>query len=737
VKRESLWEYSGATVSSRFKRNARERSVTCLASNALSWQELLEALPDGTALLDERGQIRYVNQVLLSLTGYARDELVDENVEILVPGRLRDVEISARREHSQNPKARLVWSDLDLSVLCRDGSELSIDFTLSPIVFEGMSWVVASIRDNTAARALEQARGEAESRALEAEREAAATHEDYEERFRLSFEDNMAPMVFSSSNGLLLAVNDAFCEIVGREREELIGFDSKLFTYADDIGLSEEVYRRITTGEADRVRYFKRFQHKDGRVVTAEVSISPARDPSGKARYFVSSVRDVTEERALTAELSHQALHDPLTGLANRALFDDRLAQAHARVLRQGGMGAVLLLDLDDFKGVNDTHGHLVGDQLLIEVARRFEKATRSSDTLCRFGGDEFLYLAENLASASEAEQVAARLLNVLVEPLELVGARIDQRASLGVAIWDKNSKDTIEIVRHADVALYVAKAEGKGQYEVFNAGMSHRATGRLSLARELHKALGSDQLSMNYQPIVNLSTSETVGFEALMRWQHPNRGMVPPNVFIPLAEQSELILELGSFALHDAVTVASSWQQRDDVASPLFITVNLSAHQFQDAGLVSMIEDELHASRLAPQRLVLEITESVTLHNVTETMNVMERLMQLGIGFALDDFGTGYSSLSYLALLRPRIIKIDQSFVSPTKDSVRNDTLLEAIVTLGKKLNMTMIAEGIETEAQLDRLRHLGCELGQGFLFSPAVPAGDVPSLLARPLWK
>jgi diguanylate cyclase (GGDEF)-like protein/PAS domain S-box-containing protein len=572
-------------------------------------------------------------------------------------------------------------------------------------------------------------------RAQEAEAVAAAAHEENEQRFRLSFEDNMAPMVFSSSDGLLLAVNDAFCAIVGREREELIGFDSKLFTYADDIGLSEEVYRRITSGEAERVRYFKRFQHKDGRIVTAEVSISPARDPSGKARYFVSSVRDVTEERALTAELSHQALHDPLTGLANRALFDDRLAQAHARVLRQGGIGAVLLLDLDDFKGVNDTHGHLVGDQLLIEVARRLEKVTRSTDTLCRFGGDEFLYLAENLSSAHEAEQVAARLLSVLNDPLDLVGARIDQGASLGVAIWDQTAKDTIEIVRHADVALYVAKAEGKGKFAVFNAGMSHRETGRLSLARELHDALGSDQLSMHYQPIVNLFSREPVGFEALMRWQHPTRGMVPPNVFIPLAEQSDLILELGSFALHEAVTVASDWPQRAGL-SPLFITVNLSAHQFQDSGLVSMIEDELHASGLSPQRLVLEITESVTLHNVTETMNVMERLMQLGIGFALDDFGTGYSSLSYLALLRPRIIKIDQSFVSPAKDSVRNDTLLEAIVTLGKKLNMTMIAEGIETESQLDRLRHLGCELGQGFLFSAAVPASEVSPMLARTPW-
>ncbi len=543
-------------------------------------------------------------------------------------------------------------------------------------------------------------------------------------------------MVLSSSDGLLLAVNDAFCEIVGRTRDELIGFDSTLFTYPDDIGLSEEVYRRLTSGEVDQVHFIKRFQHKDGRVVTAEVSISPARDPSSPDRNFVSSVRDVTEERALTAELSHQALHDPLTGLANRALFDDRLAQAHARIVRQGGIGAVVLIDLDDFKQVNDSQGHLVGDQVLIEVTRRLERVTRSSDTLCRFGGDEFLYLAENLGAAEEAEKLASRLLGVLAEPLELVGAVIDQKATLGVATWGKDSPDAMEVVRQADVALYAAKSEGKAQYAVFNEGMNRRSTGHVSLESELHGALEKNQLSMNYQPIVDLASRELVGFEALMRWEHPERGMVPPSVFIPLAEQSDLILELGSFALNEAAMAASSWRQRPNQTREPFITVNLSAQQFQDLGLIPLIENTLLTSGLDPRRLVLEITESVTLLNVSETMNVMEHLIQLGIGFALDDFGTGYSSLPYLALLRPRIIKIDESFVSPTTESVRNDTLLEAIVTLGNNLNMTMIAEGIETESQLERLRHLGCELGQGFLFSPAVPAGDVLPILTHVPW-
>jgi EAL domain-containing protein (putative c-di-GMP-specific phosphodiesterase class I) len=265
---------------------------------------------------------------------------------------------------------------------------------------------------------------------------------------------------------------------------------------------------------------------------------------------------------------------------------------------------------------------------------------------------------------------------------------------------------------------------------------MHHQVVNRFSLVQELRQAVASRELAMHYQPIVRLSTNEVVGFEALMRWNHAERGWVPPMEFIPLAEQSDLILDLGSFALHEAAMAASSWRRRHNQTSEPFITVNLSAQQFQDLGLVPLIENTLQTSGLDPRRLVLEITESVTLLNVSETVNVMEHLIQLGIGFALDDFGTGYSSLPYLALLRPRIIKIDESFVSPTTESVRNDTLLEAIVTLGNNLNMTMIAEGIETEAQLERLRHLGCELGQGFLFSPAVPADDVLPMLTQVPW-
>jgi diguanylate cyclase (GGDEF)-like protein/PAS domain S-box-containing protein len=568
--------------------------------------------------------------------------------------------------------------------------------------------------------------------AIDAQRATEHALNEAEQRFRIAFENNMAPMTFADLEDRLITANDAFCQMVGYSLEELIGQDSKIFTYPDDVGITEETLRRASLGESDQMRYVKRYLRKDGRVIVSEVSRSAARDGDGKILYYVFSERDITEERVLAAQLSHQAFHDPLTGLANRALFEDRLVQAHARVVRQDGIGAVLLLDLDDFKGVNDTYGHLIGDQLLIGIARRFELVTRSTDTLSRFGGDEFLYLAEGLSSIAEAEEVATRLLDVLAEPFLFGGLRLEQNASVGIVVWDSTSPDSAEFVQNADVALYDAKRQQRGKYSLFNPGMHQEAVGRFTLIQELRQALETGELAMHYQPIVDLTTGAVLGYEALMRWDHPERGLVMPGEFIPLAEQSDLILDLGTFALREAVSAATTWDVATRAIEP-FVTVNLSAHQFYDPNLIPTIEGALTACSLAPERLILEITEGVALLDIAETLSAMQLLNRLGIGLALDDFGTGYSSLSYLAMLHPRIIKIDQSFVRPQYESDQNDLLLETIVSLGKKLGMTMLAEGIETSAQLERLRRSGCELGQGFLFSTAVPASEVARTLGQ----
>ena len=558
---------------------------------------------------------------------------------------------------------------------------------------------------------------------------------DSETRFRLVFEENMSPMMVTDLEDRITNVNPAFCRMIGSSREELLGKDSKLFTHPDDLGIAEEAHRRLVEGRVAQARYIKRYLHKDGKIIFVEVSKSPARDPSGKTLYYVISERDITEEQALTAQLSHQALHDPLTGLANRALFEDRFEQARARIARKGGIGAVILVDLDDFKWVNDTLGHFVGDDLLVAITKRLEEGTRASDTLCRFGGDEFLYLAEGLTTPDEAEIIAARILAAFDEPVAVGDTSIQQRASLGVVILGEENAESTTIIQEVDAALYEAKHGGKGRHVVYVPGMEHLAVSRYSLVEELRRAHEVGDLSMHYQPIVELSSRQIVGFEALMRWQHPARGWVPPSVFIPLAEQSDLILELGTFALRTVVAEAVSWATSSGSTRAPYVSVNLSAHQFLDPHLIQTIEEALSTSGLAPQRLVIEITESVALLEATDTLAILDHLKRIGVTVALDDFGTGYSSLSYLARLNPMTIKIDQTFVRPPHESVHNDRLLETIILLGQRLNMTIIAEGIETAAQLERLRSLGCDLGQGYLFSPGVPADEATRMIGKAL--
>ena len=687
-----------------------ESFIDFLERHPLTWERLLNVLPDGVAFVDDTGVIRHANAVFTTLTGYDLPDLVGRSIEDIVPPNARARHVDQRRRFVEGGRVRTMGRHLDLSLLRHDGSELAVDVALAPIVLGGRPWTITLVRDDSA------------------ERSASRARDEIEQRFRLAFEENMAPMAFTDLDDRCIAVNDAFCSMVGRTREELLAGDSSLFTHPEDLGITESVQQRLLAGDVERVRYIKRYLRPDGRVIVVEISKSTARDEHGDILYFVNSERDITDELELADQLAHQALHDPLTGLANRALFDDRLAQAFERVDRYGGVGAVLLIDLDDFKGINDTRGHITGDELLSAVAGRMQSVTRASDTLCRFGGDEFLYLAEGLSSDDEVQQVATRLLGVFDEAFAMSGTVVEQRASIGVVTFDGGRVDRETLVRDADVALYEAKREGKNRYVFFTPTMHHRAASHFELARELRHALAADELAMHYQPIIELSTLTVVGFEALMRWRHPERGLVSPSVFIPLAEESGLIVELGVFALREAIVTAATW-----ASDGPYLTVNLSARQFHDPNLVAAIERELKSSGFAPDRLIIEVTESATLSDVAETLGVIERLTRLGIGIALDDFGTGYSSLHYLTLVHPRIIKIDQSFVSPTHDDLRTRTLLETIVTLGRKLDIEVLAEGIETDEQLAHLRRLGCDLGQGFLFSPAVGTSEVAALAER----
>lgn len=561
-----------------------------------------------------------------------------------------------------------------------------------------------------------------------------------EEHFRLAFENNMAAMAVADLDGNNLWVNSSYCEMVGRSQEELVGRSFLEYTHPEDRAITEVINDRERLDYLDSQRYNKRFLHKNGGVILVEVSRSLVRDKAGNPTFLIASFRDITEERSLAEQLSHQALYDFLTGLPNRVLFQDRLPRALERTARQGNYTALFLMNLDDFRGVSNALGHHIGDQLLVALARRLEKITDPSGTLCRFRSDEFIYLVEGLGTAGDAEDIAESLLGALAEPFVVDGTTMEQTASIGVVVCDASNKINADtLLQNVFSALYEAKRQGKARYVIFTPDMGERILNRFKLAQELGHAISRNQLAMHYQPIVNLSTNEVVGFEALMRWQHPELGYVLPDVFIPLAEESDLIFKLGNFALFEAIAQAAAWGRIWPSDRLPYIAVNLSARQFHDQNLLTTIQSALASSRLSPSRLVVEITETTLLTDIDSAIRVIQQLKDMNVAVALDDFGTGYSSLSHLARLQPDIIKIDRSFVSSVRSNHLTERLLEAIVSLCQTLELTPLAEGIETQDQLAQLVNLGCEYGQGYLFSPAVPAGNVAKThdLALRNWK
>ncbi|HYA44230.1 MAG TPA: EAL domain-containing protein, partial [Acidimicrobiales bacterium] len=437
------------------------------------------------------------------------------------------------------------------------------------------------------------------------------------------------------------------------------------------------------------------------------------------------------EQKALEEELKRQAFHDALTGLANRALFRDRVEHALTRTARSLSSLAVLFLDLDDFKLVNDSLGHAAGDELLVAVASRLATALRTGDTAARFGGDEFAILLEEIAEPEEACKAAARILDELRPPMMIGDRAVSMRASIGIAYSKVGLEEPAELLQAADVAMYAAKARGKNGYEVYHPELRMAATDRLEKTAELQRAVEEGQFVLFYQPILSLDGNGAIGLEALIRWQHPERGLILPMEFIPLAEETGLIITIGRWVLSEACRTARRWQNEYDLGDRLKVSVNISARHFQHQGLVEDVSKTLASSHLKPQCLILEITESVLVRDAETVIARMQQLKELGVSFAVDDFGTGYSSLSYLRRFPIDILKVDKSFVDDVGDSPKASALAEAILQLGRSLNLDTVAEGIERAGQAEGLRALGCRYGQGFLFARPMEREEVGKLL------
>ena len=487
---------------------------------------------------------------------------------------------------------------------------------------------------------------------------------------------------------------------------------------------------RLAASPGAEATFEYRARHGDGSWRTIEaVAKNLLEDPAVAG--LVLNYRDVTDERRLEAELRRQAFHDSLTGLANRALFAERLEHALTRAGRGAGHCAVLFVDLDDFKTVNDGLGHAEGDRLLVEVARRAATAIRPSDTLARMGGDEFAVLVEDVEDVATPVEVGRRILERLQKPFRMTGKDVFVRASIGVAISSPGGPGAGALLRSADAAMYDAKSRGKHRIEVFEPRMHDAALRRLALKGDLERAIERDELAVAYQPIVDLEHLEPVGAEALVRWHHPSRGLVMPGEFIPIAEETGLIVPIGRWVLEQACREAAGW----NAGRPTSVSANVSGRQLVEDGLAGEVEGIFASTSLPPERLVLEFTESVLISDAEPVAATLRALKGLGARLAIDDFGTGFSSLSYLSRLPIDVLKIDRAFVAGISERPGQRAVTVAILRLAETLGLGTVAEGIETVEDLAELRALGVTRGQGHLFAPALDAAAFEAALGAPL--
>ena len=659
----------------------RFRAVTETASDAI-------VIADGGD-----GRVVSLNSQALKLFGVTLDDVVGRPFRSLVP------------EHVTTSNLVGTGRTLEVTGVRADGTVFPLELSMGTFVAGGTAFVTGIMRDIT-----ERKRAEGELRETLSLLEA-------------TLDSTADGILVVDAEGKITSFNRQFAEM-WRLPKALLDTrdDDAALTYAlaqvldpdAFVAKVRELYAQPFAESHDTIafhdgRFFERYS-KPQLVAGAIVG-------------RVWSFRDVTERKRLEDELAHQAFHDPLTDLANKALFRDRVEHALARATRSGNEVAVVFVDLDHFKTVNDSLGHTAGDELLTTVASRIDEAVREDDTAARLGGDEFAVLIEDVTDRDDVLVIVDRILEAIKRPTTLGGKEVAVTASIGVA-FDVAGTTVDKLLANADLAMYTAKAAGRNRYETFEPDMHAAAVEYLDLANDLRRACERGEIVLHYQPIVSLPDDRMVGVEALVRWEHPTRGLLGPDAFIPLAEQTGLVVQLGRLVLHETCRQLRAW---DDAGLTLSGSVNLSALQLADPGLVADVADTLSTYGIAPERLSLELTESALMEHTERNVAALHQLKAVGVRLAVDDFGTGYSSLSYLRHFPIDSLKIDRSFVSDIPAGAVERSLAQAIVTVARNLGLTAVAEGVETGAQADVLRNLGCGFAQGYHYSPAVPADGI----------
>jgi len=546
-----------------------------------------------------------------------------------------------------------------------------------------------------------------------------------EERYRLLFDNSQDAILLTAPDGQILAANPAACRIFGGDEEQLKASGRTGVVDVDDPRLERAIAQRARSGSFAGELTLRRL---DGERFPAEVSTALFSERDGQTRSSMI-IRDITERKRAEEQLTYLAQHDALTELPNRLLLTDRLNVALSSAQRVGRRLALMFMDLDRFKNVNDSFGHDLGDRLLREAAVRLRASVRATDTVSRQGGDEFLVILPEIELDKDAARVAEKLIAAFAEPFVLDGTEIVLTGSIGIVCYPENGHDADTLLRNADAAMYVAKDKGRNRYQFYSTEMNARAHERLLLESDLRRAIQREQLSLAYQPQVALGTGVVIGVEALLRWRHPTRGDVPPSQFIAIAEDSGLIEPIGTWVLEEACRQHAEWVVAGLIAGP--VAVNVSAHQFRQPDFVDVVAAALTRCGLRADLLEIELTEGVVMRGVDQVLHKLQALHALGVRIAIDDFGTGYSSLSYLKQFPIYRLKIDQSFTRGLPDDRGSAGIAQAVISLGHSLGLDVLAEGVETRAQEEFLRSLSCNAGQGYLYARPMPAAQCAQYL------
>jgi diguanylate cyclase (GGDEF)-like protein/PAS domain S-box-containing protein len=689
------------------RRQARESETRMRA--------IMENLAEGVISIDERGIIYSFNRAAQQIFGYTAAEILGKNVNILMPEPYRSGHNGYLERYLRTGESNCLGIGVrEVPAQHKDGTIMPIELSTSETRIGNQRMFIGIVRDIK-----ERQLAEEEMRKLS------------------SAVDQTADSIIITDNaGTIQYVNPAFERATGYGRDEAIGGTPAIVRS----GIHDKVfYRRlwntILKGEVFRDVFVNK--KKDGSLFYEEKSITPIKSPDGAVTHFVSAGKDITDRMRTQERLDYLAHHDPLTNLPNRTLFMDRLQQAMARARRHRRMVAVLFLDLDRFKVINDTLGHDVGDRLLQAMAHRLRHSVREGDTIARLGGDECAVLVEDASAVSDIPAVASKILNTLARPFTLDNHELFVTTSIGVSLFPEDGEDAHTLLKHADVAMYRAKEKGRNTYQFFTADMNARAHERLHLETGLRRALERNEFVVHYQPQVEIGTGRVISVEALLRWQHPQLGLISPMEFIPLLEETGLINPVGEWVLHQACTQARAWL--DTGFHGIRVAINLSAHQLMQHDMVDTVKKALTDTGLGNGNscLELEITESLLMDNVEATTDKLRQFNTMGVNLSIDDFGTGYSSLAYLKRFPIHTLKIDRTFVRDIAEDPDDAAIVTAVIAMAHKLKLKVIAEGVETDGQLAFLRQYGCDAMQGYLISRPLPADELTVLLREKFYR